>query len=219
MRKWGFKLLYIVVVLILVGCIGSVVYLVKARMQLVEFRFQIESLFVAASMASEEWEVPDEGNADKIDGKADPEGNANGINGSADLNGDMDGIDGSANAEDHSSFDTVLPDLSKAIVASYGGTRTLIAPGNYRALLYYLELDPAMRLISHPDRKKAVRIDICDLATIYAAPMDASGEKVLVELQTKDQTFLMQVHGFNHWEQLLACCTEGTYHDENIPLS
>ena len=112
----------------------------------------------------------------------------------------------------------VLPDLSKAIVAEYKGTRTFIVPGNYRALLYYLELDPAMTLFRRPKRSEAIRIDICGIATVYAAPLNASGERVLVELQVDGKTFVMQVHGYEHWEKLLACCTKGTYHDENVPL-
>ena len=58
MRKWGFKLLVGFVILLLAGIIGSFVYLIKARMQLVEFRFQIETIMTAASMAVDEWDLP-----------------------------------------------------------------------------------------------------------------------------------------------------------------
>lgn len=211
MRKWGFKLLVGFVILLLAGIIGSFVYLIKARMQLVEFRFQIETIMTAASMAVDEWDLP---TMDKEDAEADGGSVVGGVAGGAAVDGAEAGdVAGGAEATEF-----VLPDLSKAIVAEYKGTRTFIVPGNYRALLYYLELDPAMTLFRRPKRSEAIRIDICGIATVYAAPLNASGERVLVELQVDGKTFVMQVHGYEHWEKLLACCTKGTYHDENVPL-
>ena len=207
MRKWGFKLLVGLVILLLAGIIGSFVYLIKARMQLVEFRFQIETIMTAASMAVDEWDLPK-----TESGEASEAGDVAG--GAA-----IDGAEVGDVAGDAEATEFVLPDLSKAIVAEYQGTRTFIVPGNYRALLYYLELDPAMTLFRRPKRSEAIRIDICGIATVYAAPLNASGERVLVELQVDGKTFVMQVHGYEHWEKLLACCTKGTYHDENVPLS
>ena len=206
MRKWGFKLLVGFVILLLAGIIGSFVYLIKARMQLVEFRFQIETIMTAASMAVDEWDLPK-----TESGEASEAGDVAG--GAA-----IDGAEVGDVAGDAEATEFVLPDLSKAIVAEYQGTRTFIVPGNYRALLYYLELDPAMTLFRRPKRSEAIRIDICGIATVYAAPLNASGERVLVELQVDGKTFVMQVHGYEHWEKLLACCTKGTYHDENVPL-
>ncbi|MBR1813923.1 MAG: hypothetical protein IJ773_08895 [Lachnospiraceae bacterium] len=221
MRKWGFKLLVGFVILLLAGIIGSFVYLVQARMQLVEFRFQIESIMTAASMAVEEWDLP---TSDKEDAEAD----GGSVVGGAEAGGVVGSVAGGVAVDDAAAGaavdgaevgEFVLPDLSKAIVTEYQGTRTFIVPGNYRALLYYLELDPAMTLFRRPKRSEAIRIDICGIATVYAAPLNASGERVLVELQVDGETFVMQVHGYEHWEKLLACCTTGTYHDENVPLS
>ncbi|MBR4210721.1 MAG: hypothetical protein IKQ96_11005 [Lachnospiraceae bacterium] len=220
MRKWGFKLLVGLVILLLAGIIGSFVYLIKARMQLVEFRFQIETIMTAASMAVDEWDLP---TMDKEDAEAD----GGSVVGGAEAGGVVGSIAGGVAVDDAAAgaavdgaeaTEFVLPDLSKAIVAEYKGTRTFIVPGNYRALLYYLELDPAMTLFRRPKRSEAIRIDICGIATVYAAPLNASGERVLVELQVDGKTFVMQVHGYEHWEKLLACCTKGTYHDENVPL-
>ena len=216
MRKWGFKLLVGFVILLLAGIIGSFVYLIKARMQLVEFRFQIETIMTAASMAVDEWDLPkkESGEASEAGDVAVDGAEAGGVAGGA----AVDGAEVGDVAGDAEATEFVLPDLSKAIVAEYQGTRTFIVPGNYRALLYYLELDPAMTLFRRPKRSEAIRIDICGIATVYAAPLNASGERVLVELQVDGKTFVMQVHGYEHWEKLLACCTKGTYHDENVPL-
>ena len=111
-----------------------------------------------------------------------------------------------------------LTDPDRAIIAEYEGKSYLIVPGNYTALSFYLQQKAAMPLFQKPDMDKAVKIQICDLATIYAAPVDEKGEALLVQLETGSQRFVMRVSGYEHWNRFVKVFTEGTYHDDNIPL-
>ncbi len=112
-----------------------------------------------------------------------------------------------------------LTEPDRAVIAEYEGQRTVIVPGNYTALSFYLRKDAAMPLFLNIDREKALKITVCDEAVIYAVPADSGGDIVLIRLETGGNVFQMRTDGGNQWSSLLAACTRGTYHDENIPLN
>ena len=167
MKKHFYHFLIALAFILLIGAIGGMIYAYHATRQMVEFRFQVDSLITAAEYANNDEPVTD-------------------------------------------------PD--KAIIAEYDGRHYLIVPGNYTALSFYLQQEAVMPLFGKPDPSKAIRIQICDLATVIAAPTDETGEVLLVQLDTQDQHFVMRVNGFDHWARMVTMCTEGTYHDANIPL-
>ena len=109
-------------------------------------------------------------------------------------------------------------DPDKAVIAEYDGCRAVVVPGNYMALSSYLRKDAASMLFLSMDRDKALKLTICNEAVLYIAPQDDSGDVVLIEFSTMGQRFRMRTDGGNQWKNLLACCMQGTYHDENIPL-
>lgn len=112
-----------------------------------------------------------------------------------------------------------LTESDRAVIADYGGQRTVIVPGNYTALSFYLRKDAAMPPFLHIDREKALKITVCDEAVFYVIPEDTGGDIVLIRLETGGKVFQMRTDGGNQWASLLAVCTKGTYHDENIPLN
>ena len=114
--------------------------------------------------------------------------------------------------------DPLTTDPALSVTAEYEGRKTVVVPGNYMALSSYLRKDAASMLFFSMDREKALKLTVCDIATLWIAPQNNSGDVVLVELITKDQTFHMRTDGGNQWKALLDCCMKGTYHDENIPL-
>jgi len=114
--------------------------------------------------------------------------------------------------------DPLTTDPALSVTAEYEGRKTVVVPGNYMALSSYLRKDAASMLFSSMNREKALKLTVCDIATILIAPQDESGDVVLVELATKDQTFHIRTDGGNQWKALLDCCMQGTYHDKNIPL-
>ena len=111
-----------------------------------------------------------------------------------------------------------LTDADRAVVAEYGGRRWIVVPGNYRALLSYLRKDYVAMPFQSIDTEKALKLSVCGVAEIWAAPKDASGDVVYVRLATGGKTFRVRTDGGNLWSNLLTCCTTGTYHDKNIPL-
>ena len=118
-----------------------------------------------------------------------------------------------ANGEDPLTIDPAL-----SVTAEYEGRKTVVVPGNYTALSSYLRKDAASMLFFSMDREKALKLTVCDIATLFIAPQNGSEDIVLVEFKTKDQTFHMRTDGGNQWKNILACCMKGTYHDDNIPL-
>lgn len=114
--------------------------------------------------------------------------------------------------------DPLTTDPALSVIAEYEGRKTVVVPGNYMALSSYLRKDAASMLFFSMDREKALKLTVCDIATFLIAPQNDSGDVVLVELVTKDQTFHMRTDGGNQWKALLDCCMKGTYHDDNIPL-
>ncbi len=114
--------------------------------------------------------------------------------------------------------DPLTTDPALSVTAEYEGRKAVVVPGNYLALSSYLRKDAVSMLFFSMDREKALKLTVCDLATIFIAPDNGSEDVVLVELVTKDQTFRMRTDGGNQWKSILTCCTEGTYHDKNIPL-
>lgn len=112
-----------------------------------------------------------------------------------------------------------LTESDKAVIAEYGGQRNVIVPGNYNALSFYLRKDAAMPPFMHIDREKALRITVCDEAVFYIVPEKENEDIVLVRLETGGKTFQMRTDGGNQWTSLLAVCSKGTYHDDNIPLN
>ena len=111
-----------------------------------------------------------------------------------------------------------LTEPDKAVIAEYEGRQVAVAPGNYTSLSFYLRKDAAMPLFLNVDREKALKITVCNEAVFYAVPGNDSGDLVLVRLETGGKVFQMRTDGGNQWPSLLAVCTEGTYHDKNIPL-
>ena len=111
-----------------------------------------------------------------------------------------------------------LTDPDKAVISEYNGKQTVIVPGNYTALSYYLRKDAYTRPFLNVDKQNALKITVCDDAVFYAVPADESGDKVLIRLETNGNVFQMHTDGGNQWASLLECCTGGTYHDDNIPL-
>lgn len=111
-----------------------------------------------------------------------------------------------------------VTEADRAVIAEYGGARTVVVPENYVSLSSYLRKDAMMPFFARIDRDKALKITVCDVATLYACPANDGGDEVLVQLETGGKTFRMHTRGGNLWKSLLACCTAGTYHGENIPL-
>ena len=111
-----------------------------------------------------------------------------------------------------------LADPDRAVIAEYDGHIAAVVPGNYLALSSYLRKDAIMPFLFTMDRSKALKLTFCGEAVLYASPVDDSGDKVLVCLETQGQTLNMHIRGGNLWPNLLACCLTGTYHDQNIPL-
>ena len=114
--------------------------------------------------------------------------------------------------------DPFTTDPDKAVIAEYNGQKTVVVPGNYTALSYWLRKDAVNTLFFSMDREKALKLTVCGEAVLRIAPQDESGDVVLVELTTMGRTFRMRTDGGNQWQSILTCCTKGTYHDENIPL-
>ncbi len=112
-----------------------------------------------------------------------------------------------------------LEDPARAVIAEYGGRRSLIVPGNYQALASYLKRDPAHPLLASIREEEALKITFCAGATLLAVPEGDSMDQVLVRLITGNRTLTMHLRGGNLWINLLACAMEGTYHDENLSLS
>ena len=115
--------------------------------------------------------------------------------------------------------DQPLTDSDKAVISEYEGQRYVIVPGNYLALSSYLRKDASMPLFLNIDREKALKITVCDESVFYLVPEQDSGDVVLIRLEAGNRVFQMRTDGGNQWASLLAVCTKGTYHDENIPLN
>lgn len=111
-----------------------------------------------------------------------------------------------------------LTETDKAVIADYEGRRTVIVPGNYKALSSYLRKDAYLQPLQHIDKKNALKITVCDEAIFYIVPKNGDPDKVYVLLETNGRSFRMHASGGNQWSSLLAVCTKGTYHDDNIPL-
>ncbi len=165
--KWFTKLIFVLVAVLLLGSVFGFIFILRARTQATEYRFQIDALLQAALIANEE---------------------------------------------------QPLTDADKAVVAEYGGQRTVVVPGNYAALAYYLERDAVSPPWGRPDPDRSLHIRICDLAELYVSPADKTGEKVLIWLKEPERSIVVHVRGGNQWQSLLDCCMTGTYHDANIPL-
>ena len=125
---------------------------------------------------------------------------------------------GGVRIDTHPAGDITVSDPSLSVTAEYEGRKAVVVPGNYMALSSYLRKDAASMLFFSMDREKALKLTVCDIATIYIAPQNESGDVVLIELVTKNQVYHMRTDGGNQWDNLLACCMKGTYHDDNISL-
>ena len=114
--------------------------------------------------------------------------------------------------------DPLTTDPARSVICEYNGSRSVVVPGNSRALSSWLRKDATLMVFSAPDRDKALKLTVCNEAELYAAPSADSGDVVYLELTTMGKSFRIRTDGGNQWASLLACCTEGTYHDKNIPL-
>ena len=162
------RVLIVLAVVLLVSAIVFMIYSVHARLEGSEYRFQVDAVLTAASLANEE--------------------------------------------------DPLTTDPQKAVIAEYGGRRTVVVPDNYMALSSYLRKDAASKLFFSMDRENALTLTVCNEAVFRIAPQDESGDVVLVELTTMGRRFRIRTDGGNQWTSILACCMKGTYHSENIPL-
>ena len=115
--------------------------------------------------------------------------------------------------------DPLTTDPALSVTAEYEGRKAVVVPGNYMALSAYLRKDAASMLFSSVNREKALKLTVCDIATLYISPKDDSGDIVFIELSTQNQHFSIRTDGGNQWQSLLNCCMKGTYHDDNIPLN
>lgn len=111
-----------------------------------------------------------------------------------------------------------VTDPEKAVIADYAGARWVVHPENYRMLSFYLRKDCAMPPWGRVDPKNALEIVFCGDGKLLAAPVTAAGDQVLIRLETGGKTFVMHTRGGNVWEDLVRCCTKGTYRADNIPL-
>ena len=114
--------------------------------------------------------------------------------------------------------DPLTTDPARSVICEYNGSRWVVVPGNYRTLSSWLRKDATLMVFSAPDREKALKLTVCNEAELYAAPSADSVDVVYLELITMGKSFRIRTDGGNQWTSLLACCTEGTYHDKNIPL-
>ena len=107
----------------------------------------------------------------------------------------------------------------QAVIAEYDGKQTVVVPGNYQALSFYLREDAATLPFLSVDPSRALKITVCDEAVFLVVPQDESGDRVWITLTTQGKTFRVRADGGNLWPSLLSCCQKGTYHDENLPLN
>ena len=110
----------------------------------------------------------------------------------------------------------VSTDPLKAVWTEYAGRQAIVAPGNYKALSYYLRSDAMMPPFGRIREEKCLKITVCDEAVFWVMPLSESGDSILIRLTTQGQTFLMRARGGNLWPNLLECALNGTYRDRNI---
>ena len=110
-------------------------------------------------------------------------------------------------------------DPDKAVIARYQDRSAAVAPGNYRALSYYLRMDAMMPPWGRVNEDQCLTVTVCGEAVFSVMPLNESGDSVLIRLTTQGQTFLMRARGGNLWQNLLECALNGTYHDQNLILS
>ena len=111
-----------------------------------------------------------------------------------------------------------VTDADRAVIAEYQGRRAVVAPGNYKALSYYLRMDAMMPPWGDVREEQCLKITVCDEDVILAMPVNGSVDSILIRLTTGGKTFLMRSRGGNLWTNLVYCAIEGSYHDRNIPL-
>ena len=111
-----------------------------------------------------------------------------------------------------------LTDPAVSVVSEWEQKRWTVVPGNYKALLAWLKREPGHPLFFSMDTGRALKLVFCDSDVLYAAPANDTGEQVLIRLETGGQVFTMRIHGGKLWDSLLAAATEGTYHDDNLPV-
>lgn len=114
--------------------------------------------------------------------------------------------------------DEPLTESDKAVIADYEGQKSVIVPGNYKSLSFYLRKDAYMQPFMRMDKDKALKVTVCDETAFWILPKEDNSDIVWIRLETGGKTFDMRTDGGNQWSSLLAICTKGTYHDENIPL-
>ena len=105
------------------------------------------------------------------------------------------------------------------MISEYEGKQYVIVPGNYLALSSFLRKDAAMPPFLNIDREKALKIVVCDESVFYLIPEQNNSDVVLIRLEAGNRVFQMRTDGGNQWDSLLAVCTQGPYHDDNIPLN
>jgi len=127
-------------------------------------------------------------------------------------------VDAVLSAASVANQDEPLTEADKAVIAEYEGQRNVIVPGNYKSLSFYLRKDAYAWPFINVDKEKALKVTVCNEAVFWILPKENDSDVVWVRLETGGKTFQMRTDGGNQWSSILAVCTKGTYHDENIPL-
>ena len=82
--------------------------------------------------------------------------------------------------------DPLTVDPERSVVAEYGGKRTVVVPGNFRALSSYLRKDAASMPFLSADREKALKLTVCGEAVFYIAPKDDTGDVLVIGADLPD---------------------------------
>ena len=112
-----------------------------------------------------------------------------------------------------------LTEPDRAVIAAYEGKSFAVHPENYKMLSFYLRKDCAMPPWGNVNPENALEIVFCEEGRILAAPMNETGDQVLIQLETRGKKFTMHIRGGNVWSDLVRCCIQGTYKADNIPLN
>ena len=109
-----------------------------------------------------------------------------------------------------------VTDPSRSVVSEYEGRGYAVHPGNFKMLSFYLQENVSPAPFTGTSGTDPLRLTFCGESRILAERRDA--DRVLIQLETGDRTFRVQVRGGGLWEKLRKCCQEGTYQAENLSL-
>lgn len=105
----------------------------------------------------------------------------------------------------------------KAVIARYEGQRAVVAPENYKAVLYYLKGNAAPPLFRHADPDHALILTVCD-ETVFTVSFAPDGESGVLEMRSGGKSITMRISNFGLKDRLLACALTGTSAADSIQL-